>query len=79
MKSGTIYRWGFLVVMLVIGLLVGLVIVHTTPTDLTNDEVLELYFSNETEISALWIDMADRGINASMRDAVEEWQRTKGD
>lgn len=39
---------------------------------LTNSEVVELYATHEEEISAIWGRM---GESATMRDAVEEWQR----
>lgn len=46
---------------------------------LTNEQVIDLYITNETEISVLWVEMTEQGVDASMRDAVEEWQRMNGE
>ena len=41
---------------------------------LTNQEVVQIYAENEEEIAAIWVELGDE---ATMRDAVEEWQRRK--
>ena len=41
-------------------------------SSLTNEQVVQLYYENEKEISAVWQSMPD---SASMRDAVLDWLR----
>ncbi len=77
-KSGAIYQWAFFAVIFGIGFLVGFAIPYPETSELTNEEVVELYIANEAEISVLWVEMTERGIDASMGDAVKEWLRRKG-
>ena len=45
---------------------------------LSADEVVRLFQDNFDEINAIWTEMGNGGIDATMRDAVEEWLRRKG-
>ena len=62
-----------------IAMLVVIFVYSMISNSITNEEVVEIYTANEKEISALWLEMTEQGVDTSMRGAVEEWQRINGD